>query len=329
MQLASTLFAFVVLQIKPQLEKLLKLPADSLVKEIRLTQDLQELFMKYQIPSDLLSYDGDPKASEEEKLSEVKKNVKAMQDMIEETRQKELADQQQANLYNYGKAVPKDVGVIYTASDLGHHPRYRESTTHQGKKKMKTGVKHSADEQKEEYDDESSEEEGEDYTQIPELLDARFEELDAEGSLRPTIIGPSDSWSKQSLPSLLATPVTRSLGRHELESEKNSAFDLIDALSRSGCLPFDQASLHVVLGATHCFDKTITDTVIQDNVNPVEKLERSLLIIGTTILEKPAKELIKREHLEAVEAYSRLVFDSPVPTVAGLLESGKEKEKVM
>lgn len=49
MQLASTMFGVVVLQVKPQLEKVLKLPADSLSKEIRLTQDLLELFMKYQV----------------------------------------------------------------------------------------------------------------------------------------------------------------------------------------------------------------------------------------------------------------------------------------
>src|SRR3990167_4431656 len=58
MQLASTLFGVCVLQIKPQLEKLLKLPSDGLTKEIRLTQDLLELFIKYQIPSDMLSFGG-------------------------------------------------------------------------------------------------------------------------------------------------------------------------------------------------------------------------------------------------------------------------------
>ena len=57
MQLSSTLFAIAVVQIKPQLEKLLNLPNDSLTKEIQLTQDLMELFIKYQIPSDLISYD--------------------------------------------------------------------------------------------------------------------------------------------------------------------------------------------------------------------------------------------------------------------------------
>lgn len=71
MQLSSTLFGIAVIQIKPQLEKVLnvrlpvlptltcQLPADSLTKELELTQDLLKLFMKYQIPSDLLSYSPD------------------------------------------------------------------------------------------------------------------------------------------------------------------------------------------------------------------------------------------------------------------------------
>ena len=58
MQLESTLFGVLILHIKPQLELILHLPADSLTKEVALTQDLMDLFIKYQIPADLLSYTG-------------------------------------------------------------------------------------------------------------------------------------------------------------------------------------------------------------------------------------------------------------------------------
>jgi hypothetical protein len=58
MQLSSTLFGLVVLQIRPQMEKLLRLPVDCLAKEIQLTQDLMKLFNTYQIPSDLLTFRG-------------------------------------------------------------------------------------------------------------------------------------------------------------------------------------------------------------------------------------------------------------------------------
>merc|ERR1719433_2162006 len=64
MQLASTLFCVLVIQIKPQLEQVLNLPEDSLTKEIKLTQDLMSLFITYQIPSDLLSYDARAPASD-------------------------------------------------------------------------------------------------------------------------------------------------------------------------------------------------------------------------------------------------------------------------
>ena len=42
-------------QMKAQLERLLRLPPESLTKEIRLTQDLTELFLHCQIPADLLT----------------------------------------------------------------------------------------------------------------------------------------------------------------------------------------------------------------------------------------------------------------------------------
>ena len=46
MQLESTLFGVLVVQIKPQLERVLNLADDSLTKEIKLTQDLMQLFIK-------------------------------------------------------------------------------------------------------------------------------------------------------------------------------------------------------------------------------------------------------------------------------------------
>jgi hypothetical protein len=49
MQLESTLLGVLVLHIKPQLEVLLNLPPDALTKEIALTQDLMDMFIKYQV----------------------------------------------------------------------------------------------------------------------------------------------------------------------------------------------------------------------------------------------------------------------------------------
>jgi hypothetical protein len=91
MQLASTLFGVCVIQIKPHLEKLLNVADDSLTKEIRLTQDLLELFILYQIPSDLLSYGGGSK-EKEVRLENVKRNVRVVQLLIESEKLKELLE---------------------------------------------------------------------------------------------------------------------------------------------------------------------------------------------------------------------------------------------
>ncbi len=74
MQLGSTLFGVCVIQIKPQLERVLKLVDRSLTQEIRLTQNLMQMLIEHQIPPDLLSSSGSQR-----RLESVKRNVKRMQ----------------------------------------------------------------------------------------------------------------------------------------------------------------------------------------------------------------------------------------------------------
>lgn len=79
MQLSSTLFALCTIQIKPQLEKVLNLVPDSLTKEIKLTQELMELFIEYQIPTDLLAFSWDSNHSTpSERIESVANSVKTM-----------------------------------------------------------------------------------------------------------------------------------------------------------------------------------------------------------------------------------------------------------
>ena len=47
----GSVFGVLVLQLKPQLERLLNLPHDALTKEIKLTQQLLDLFITYQVPA--------------------------------------------------------------------------------------------------------------------------------------------------------------------------------------------------------------------------------------------------------------------------------------
>eukprot|EP01108_Squamamoeba_japonica_P001161 TRINITY_DN1469_c0_g1_i1.p1 TRINITY_DN1469_c0_g1~~TRINITY_DN1469_c0_g1_i1.p1 ORF type:complete len:268 (+),score=105.65 TRINITY_DN1469_c0_g1_i1:166-969(+) len=122
-----------------------------------------------------------------------------------------------------------------------------------------------------------------DYTQVPAKLDGMFEKYDKEGGVRPTTIKPSAVWRKKFQKALLAQPSEKSLGKDDLRSEKNKAFDLLDALSKSGALAFENVQLHIVILHTHCFDKTLLHTVTRDNVNPIEKVERTQLIIASIV----------------------------------------------
>ena len=103
MQLASTLFGVLVIQIKPALEQILNLPPDSLTKEIRLTQDLMELFIDYQIPTDLLKHEsvdaGTPDVEAVGPLASVKAHVASIRSMISEAKRKEVEDEEQKLQY--------------------------------------------------------------------------------------------------------------------------------------------------------------------------------------------------------------------------------------
>ncbi len=122
-----------------------------------------------------------------------------------------------------------------------------------------------------------------------------------------------------------ASPTEATLDVEAQGLEKDKCYDLLDALSKSGCLPFDEAQLHVVMAATHCFDKSLMDTLVQDNVNPIERVERSTLIVATTIFGQAAAELVRPEQLERVSTYAPKLFagvpvasSSVVPVVSVL-----------
>ena len=143
-----------------------------------------------------------------------------------------------------------------------------------------------------------------DFTKVPSTLDTKFEKLDTDSALRPTIINVGEEWQKRSLKSLRGKPVEKSLWSKEQDEEKTRCYDLLDALSCSGSLEIDCASLHVVVAATHCFDESIVNTVVRNNINPIEKVERSMLIVGSTIQGKAPGQLIKPANLAQIEGHS-------------------------
>eukprot|EP00932_Pfiesteria_piscicida_P017295 SRR837773.4180.p1 GENE.SRR837773.4180~~SRR837773.4180.p1 ORF type:complete len:572 (+),score=225.50 SRR837773.4180:249-1718(+) len=411
MQLESTLFGILVIQIKPQLEKVLNLAPNTLTKEIKLTQDLMQLFIKYQMSSDLLSFEADAVAEEEgaalegeapasERLAAVRKHVGAMMAVIEEAKKAELEEQRMQMEYELAKkraaeeeeARRREMAMLESRMELQclqmEVERECKSLSAPMRKKS-AGVggagifgnlfggksaqaqnfsatlgggsfsqmqampamaaaapqmmpcsapvpaaaaspppppaapaaaaeaaPAAADPAPKDAPPTSdapqtapgrgsgAEETADivDYTQVPKEMDARFERFDTDSALRPTIITPGEVWRKREQRALLAKPSELSMAEDEQKRAKDEAFDLLDALTKSGGLPVEHASLHVVVAATHCFDRTVTETVIQDNANPIEKVERSALIMASTVHRLPAAALLRDAALPRVAA---------------------------
>jgi len=180
-----------------------------------------------------------------------------------------------------------------------------------------------------------------DFTTLPQELEAKFEALDEDGTLRPTIINFGETWTRRRQKALLAEAVETPLVVEDQERERNRAYDLLDALTKSGELVLEEADLHVIVAATHCFDKTLMNVVIQGNVNPIEKVERSSLIIATSVHGQEAQDLVQPEQLERLALYSprllppaamkenveRLPSSTRVQEVSGKEEKEKESRR--
>jgi hypothetical protein len=363
MQLESSVFGVCVIQMKPQLESLLGLPNDALTKEMQLTQDLMKLFVEYQVPSDLLSYDGEHDETVQEKVGNVKEHAKAVLDVIRESETKQLEDNvMQADMaieraaadspysFDYNSEEDEEeetmMGMEFMSapsfalfSEAAPAPRFARAATARINPwtgmdaalppdwdrfaSPTLGATNSWKADSPDFDwsgerPESLEKEanasvptedalshntspslptGEcismDFATIPKLVDVAIEKHDTDNALRSTIIKAGTIWTRRRQETLLAKMECKTLGAEDIKTEKNKAFDLLDALSRSGSLPIACSELHVIVAVTHCFENDVMGTVIQDNINPIEKLEKSTLLIASTIHGVPARDLIR------------------------------------
>jgi hypothetical protein len=363
MQLESSVFAVCVIQVKPQLERLLELPDGALTKEIQLTQDLMSMFVDYQIPSDLLSFDGDPSCALAEKVATVKGYVKAVTGVIEGEKKKQLQDEAmkadmraemmfsaaqstdpigegcmpmndvsetsqgsgrrlsrmkrsqvcatppaatlfgaQAHPIAFGAAPPAATlfgaqahpiafGAAPPAAKLfgapAHPiafgaptdaftavPRLRQKmlqqqvTTPPVLSVSTVPLQPSQQQQKLVSQDvtglwqlgesvPSLSSGGEDFTAIPKILDAKLEKYDTDNALRSTIIKVNQNWTRMRQANLLTPVSSYGMEASDIETEKKKAFDLLDAISRSGTLPIDCAELHVMIAVSHCFENDV------------------------------------------------------------------------
>ncbi|CAL1125869.1 unnamed protein product [Cladocopium goreaui] len=338
MQLESTLCGILVVQLKPQLERLLRLPVEALTKEIKLTQDLLQLFIKYQIPSDLLAFS--PTAEPVGAVEAVRAKAEEMWRMIDAEKQKEIEDKRQAARFAAGmlrpmgwndqedleKARQKVSSLKCISSDIAEvkdtmnrnldamltRGESLEAMMQKSKDLSTSSVqfyksakrsnaiglfasRRGAPSQpaaqtmtkKDRVDRASHSSRSSstispspamalaepapappfapparpagpqgvatgdwDVTQVPKQLDEALEKVDA---VRPTIITAGEVWTKRSQPEFLAAQKTEKLQKDQIKQEKDSAFELLDALTKSGALALSHATLHVVLCASQCF----------------------------------------------------------------------------
>jgi hypothetical protein len=397
MQLSSSVFGILVIQLKPQLEKVLKLPRDSLTKEIRLTQDLLSLFIEYQVPTDLLTFDhpsedwevvgnaggrgegvtGGHGAAQAPAFAveAVKGHVSSLKKMIEESKAAELAEQKSRADFEKARANTADpfggfggfcedpapmgggggkwggrapikegdcvmavaqsscFGFTTSGAPTAHLPPpsscpgslmmkmrggpspaayCHESSsfapppaaeTQRGKAQTEELRSESRDHDHVSSDDASGVADTStvdvstvDVTMMPRKLDAKLEAMDKDSAVRPTVIKTGKSWVRKTQPNLLGKHVSAVLDSAAQEAEKNKAFDLLDALSLSGALAIEGTELHVIVAATHRFDKALIDTVVQDNISPIDKLERSTIVIASTIHNVSPEQLLLPQH---------------------------------
>lgn len=395
LQLSSTLFGIVIIQIKPQLERVLNLPSDSLTKEIKLTHDLMKLFIEYQISPDLVSFDGAESSTIDNKISVVKTHVSSIMDMLEEEKEserkeflknKKLQEMDQLKQlkeftermqtfpnsttveYNrcptverklgrkcarmagpppvpckalapqgvppilYGAEPPQgvppilngaeppqggpptrsfaDIGVCETL-DSSTHSR-NEDTFSNDSQITKKNLNQHEHQGFHNNDDLILINKEEDYMQIPNELEKRLEKFDNESAVRPTIIRCSDDpWYKKEKIGLTQPIYSHKIENEGKREEKQKAFDLLDALTRSGLLTCEDAELHIILANTHCFGNSLMNGIVNGE-NPIDKVEKTALILTSTLHKEIPKNLIETRQASLMkENLQDLLCDDP------------------
>jgi len=114
---------------------------------------------------------------------------------------------------------------------------------------------------------------------------------------------------------LLSAAVSTSLNTEQQKSTKDEAFDLLDGITRAGALICDHASLHVVIASTHCFDANLMDTVVCNNINPIAKVERSMLILANTVHGASIEQMVADDKYGSIA--SELVQNLPAIELSG------------
>jgi hypothetical protein len=155
-------------------------------------------------------------------------------------------------------------------------------------------------------------------TKVPKLLDDAFDRLDLDHAVRPAILNLGEVWrhrkarplSQRSAGQSSSLTTCPAAGEEEAVNSvsqaamRQQAFDLLDALTRSGGLACEDAALHIVVAATHTFDESVLETVVRRNMNPIEAVERSSMIMASVLHDLPGHCLVKSSEVGRLQSVS-------------------------
>ena len=93
--------------------------------------------------------------------------------------------------------------------------------------------------------------------------------------------------------------------KHTVVCNRTNCFSKLEiVVENDSALPFENVQLHVVILHTHCFDKSLLHTVTRDNVNPIEKVERTQMIIASVVHGQPPRELIRDNQKSRIKDFN-------------------------
>ncbi|KAJ9460387.1 hypothetical protein DIPPA_02834 [Diplonema papillatum] len=292
MQKDNSLFAVCIVHIKPQLENALNLPPSALSKEVKLTQDVLELLQTYGVSVDLLRFrpdspDDEGQLSAENKVSVVANTVKKVQTVVRSIEEQRVQEAKLRSAVDHRDPTERTTSLL---------PELPEDV-----KKAAAGVSQTAEK--------SGEAEGptgslfsqsnvdvSKFSSAVETAVHNMQDTRPFGAVNPVLVRAGDTWVLNSTSGkLLAPPSTILLSTEKQLNHKLQTMSLLDSLTRTGTLPLVDTVLHIIASNVSAFDKDLMDTLTQDNVNPIDQAELSLIAAACALYGQPPGHYLNSE----------------------------------
>ena len=284
MMLKKGLFSILFIQIKPQLEHILNLPSESLTKEISLTKQITKLMIDYDIGIDALSR-GDHE-TEGDPIQIVQQNVEKINTAISNIKMK--SDNRNVQQFKFDKAS----GEVSTCP------------VKIGCQSDKLPPPESSHEQSSGGADIDITERDTSLALLPLRMSKRFDLFPDLSLQTSTMYCGTEITRKGCDGKILSKEQTKKLSSSDITPLHQQAMSLLDGLTKGGAVPLQAVDLHVISSTAHYFDKTLLNIVIQDNTNPVEKVELSTLLVASSIRGKPIPEIVNQNQVPRIQEFN-------------------------